>query len=92
MSNEPAFPFTYMQTDPNYPPEQRVHVGMSLRDWFAGQALAGGMVSDTMKEYQLAAAFGSHRTGITREEIIVANAYRLADAMLAQSPQDTKHD
>jgi hypothetical protein len=55
--------------------------GMSLRDWFAGQALT---VIDpkSVKEYELIAMFGPHRTGITTEEIAAALAYRVADALL----------
>jgi hypothetical protein len=42
--------------------------GMSQRDWFAGQALAG-----------LAA-----HTGSTPRELVAQTAYELADAMLAE--------
>ncbi|MFE3839193.1 Arc family DNA-binding protein [Pseudogemmobacter sonorensis] len=47
---------------------------ISLRDWFAGQALAGVMDlcrSDTLLP------------GQTRSQLFAATAYRLADAMLA---------
>jgi hypothetical protein len=63
--------------------------GMTLRDWFAGQALAQS-VEDYDRtetghpakqgERVLAYATGSH-TG-TRVEIIARQAYRYADAML----------
>lgn len=56
---------------------------MSLRDWLAGQALAGDKVRSSVPDYDLVAMFGPHRTGIRREEIIAADAYRIADAMLA---------
>lgn len=59
--------------------------GMSQRDWFAGQALASGMVKTSMIEYELTALFGSRRNGITREEVMAADAYRIADAMLARA-------
>lgn len=57
--------------------------GMTLCDWFAGQAIAGGIARTTMPEYELGVIFGKHRTGITREEILAADAYRIADAMIA---------
>ena len=55
--------------------------GMSLRDWFAGQAIS--ICSGNMREYDLAKAFGG-RNAITTEEIIAYQAYALADAMLAE--------
>lgn len=45
--------------------------GMSLRDWFAGQALAGGMV--TIGQYH----------GPIKWDAFAADCYRAADAMLA---------
>jgi hypothetical protein len=53
----------------------------SLRDQFAMQAVAGGLARTTLPEYDLRAMFGD-RCGITREEILAADAYRIADAML----------
>ena len=50
------------------------HQGMSLRDWFAGQALAGLphlCAHDTLLD------------GLTFEQHVARNAYLLADAMLA---------
>lgn len=58
-------------------------MGMSLRDYFAGQALANGEIcTGQAHEYYLKAWFGD-RGGITREEIAVKQAYNYADAMLA---------
>ena len=48
--------------------EYRIY-GMSLRDWFAGQALAGMMADSFMHESAERIAFGS---------------YAMADAMLAE--------
>jgi uncharacterized protein YodC (DUF2158 family) len=59
----PAFPIEMTATP--YAP------GMSLRDWFAGQALAGGM-----------AAIGQD-SGPVRWDAFAADCYRAADAMLA---------
>ena len=50
-------------------PEHGGHPGMSLRDWFAGQALAG--------------IAGPHGEGFSLQESDAANwAYEYADAML----------
>jgi hypothetical protein len=43
--------------------------GMSLRDWFAGQALAGGISGDNSKGYTV--------------DEMAFDAYQIADAMLA---------
>jgi hypothetical protein len=66
--------------------------GMTLRDYFASQVLNGALARTTLPEYDLRAMFGPNRTGIKREEIIAADAYRIADAMLArrQSPQGSE--
>jgi hypothetical protein len=52
----------------------RESAGMSLRDWFAGQALAGDLASQSMVVYY---------TGEDWQKEAAQNAYRLADAMLA---------
>lgn len=57
--------------------------GMSLRQWYAGQAIAGGLCRVTLPEHDLASIFGSIRTNIRREEIIAVEALRIADAMIA---------
>lgn len=57
------------------------HPGMTLRDYFAGQAMSSARTE--LPEYDLRALFGD-RTGIRREEILAADAYRIADAMLAR--------
>lgn len=86
MSNNPmAFPS--INGDPSYDMPMH-HSGMSLRDWFAGQALCSGHVRTTMPDHDLRASFGNYRTGIRREEILAADAYRLADAMLAERAKE----
>lgn len=68
MDNPPAFPNTGNSSWNLRPAE-----GMTLRDWFAGQALAGIMATETDDtEYSFIVV--SHR------------AYAFADAMLAARP------
>lgn len=67
----PAFPFTPTDRSGQIGP---AHPGMSLRDWFAGQALAGLM--------------GNHRTDVACGDafLVVASktAWRAADIMIEQ--------
>ena len=79
MQNEPAFP-THDADNLTDPRERILSGGMSLRDWFAGQALP--ICSGTVPEFQLKLWFGD-RIGIKRNEIIAKQAYTLADAMMA---------
>ena len=58
----PAFPQTIRVPD-------EFHAGMSLRDWFAGQALQGMLANGE------------------RRQSYAAEAYSLADAMLAERKQ-----
>ena len=58
--------------------------GMSLRDWFAGKALDSGVCRTSVPEYDLNRYFGPTRTDIRRAEIIAAEAYDIADAMLVE--------
>ena len=51
--------------------------GMSLRDWFAGQALAGLAVTISRERLM------ELRDGVQAGSIEARAAYRLADAMLA---------
>lgn len=74
--NPPAFPVT----------DQGVHgtYGMTLRDWFAGQALGNHALCTGRAElWELTAWFGD-RGGITCSEIVAAQAATFADAMLAE--------
>jgi hypothetical protein len=54
--------------------------GMSLRDWFAGQALAGDLASQSIEV--------GYYTGENWQKEAAQNAYRLADAMLAARKGD----
>lgn len=56
---------------------------MTLRDWFAGQALANQKIcTGTAPDYQITYWFGRNRTAITSTEICAKQAYEYADAML----------
>lgn len=68
----PAFP-----TDSSMSPFVTSSPGMSLRDWFAGQALIG----ITMSASKLDAIVNYRSTGTAQEYTTIA--YKLADAMLA---------
>jgi hypothetical protein len=58
--------------------------GMTLRQWYAGHAIAGGLARDKMPEWELAAIFGKNASGIRREDIIAADAIRIADAVIKE--------
>lgn len=61
---------------------------MSLRDWFAGQALANpNICTGQAKDYELQLWFGD-RYGITHEEIVAKQARIYADAMLKERARD----
>ncbi len=77
MKNPPAFPCEAQGDRDNIPPEHdHIQVGiytskfpgMSLRDWFAGQALAGLLGA----------------TGYRERHNCALDCYNLADAMLAE--------
>ena len=75
----PAFPM--IGEGPNAP---HFAEGMSLRDWFAGQALANAaLCTGLAKDYELRDWFGG-RGGITRAEVIAKQAGIYADAMIAE--------
>lgn len=64
--------------------------GMSLRDWFAGQALPGAIEDYDRKRWvggsvatESMLPYAAQATG-AREDIIARQAYRYADAMLAE--------
>lgn len=69
----PAFPGGELPEHPNHP------VGMSLRDWFAGQAISG--VIEACKRDTIPA-------GETPESHFAIRAYMVADAMLAARKQE----
>ena len=64
---------------PGVAPDWTASAGMTLRDWFAGQALAGFIASGT---------FSNAGTGF--ESFIAGHAYNVADAMLEARKGETK--
>ena len=70
----PAFPFAFQEQDGQGNPrsEMIAHIGMSLRDWFAGQALAF---------YNAGVSGGMPWPA---KQSVAKHAYQMADAMLAE--------
>lgn len=61
--------------------------GMSLRDWFAGQALSNPHIcTGDACQWDYRKWFGE-RGGVTKWEICAAQAYEYADAMLRARDQ-----
>jgi hypothetical protein len=76
------------QAFPTGNPEQCGHEGMKLRDYFAAATLGNPtLCSGSASEHDLRAWFGD-RGGIRKEEIVARQAYRIADALLAQREKD----
>ncbi len=80
----PAFPTQPLGQDGQ--PEDSMSWGMTLRDWFAGQALSG--ICATLDEDDVK-DFGD---GVRGGRYVVGAAYNLADAMLAiRAPNKDRH-
>ena len=77
-----AFPEITSERDENGLKDIYSYGGMSLRDYFAGQALLGSLSSSTLTEY----------TNKSQAECFAVEAYRIADAMIAQREKDVKED
>jgi hypothetical protein len=76
----PAFPFSYVQRSSYGAGLVTTHDGMSLRDWFAGQALIA-----------LATIYASpyfETTKIIDQKLWSKNSYALADLMLAERKRE----
>ena len=70
----PAFPWEDVGNTPNQPTP---HSGMTLRDYFAGQALVTLIMQDPKTTHAL-----DNPNGRTWDDWITMNAYGIADAML----------
>lgn len=82
LNNPPAFPVKVKRntsSDPLATPRETQMEGMTLRDWFAGQALAGEMAAQSPELGEW--------TSETPDQALrdrAALLYRFADAMLAE--------
>ena len=69
----PAFPFSVMTYEPSHPDSPRYtttwHEGMTLRDYFAAALVSSGTVFKSS-------------VPVNTPELVAAQAYQLADAML----------
>jgi len=70
----PAFP---LQIAPL--PDSEIQCGMSLRDWFAGQALQG-----LMSNYELLKMLDEQSPKLPTRHVAAQHAYGFADAMLKE--------
>lgn len=69
MSSDVGPAFSFVETDPVY--GTRVHVGMSLRDYFAAKAMAAMLTLESVYVHEA-------------KESVASMAYQQADAMLAR--------
>jgi hypothetical protein len=72
-----AFPLSQQFFENDRQVAEAQHSGMSLRDWFAGQALAGYIADPSVK-------FSDSNEAAETNDVIAARCYSLADAMLAE--------
>lgn len=82
----PAYPAT-IHTEDNSGTHYEDHPGMTLRDWFAGQALPAlekTELSIAMAAHLLGIDDASYRSEIHWPKVMAKLAYGLADAMLAE--------
>lgn len=77
----PAFPINSPSGTPEYMPARD---GMSLRDYFAGQALAGMLANNRVFEGCVGRATSEN---ITTDHAVAIGAYELADALLKARTQ-----
>jgi len=73
MDNPQAFPCT----GEGYQSDLYTQKGMTLRDWFAGQVIPAVIAATSAGQHQLIGVGTVH-------DMIAQDAYRLADAMLAE--------
>jgi len=76
----PAFPVEFSTAGWH---SGNVNVGMSLRDWFAGQALAGMMGSHALPDHP---QYWDWLSGVA------VTPYRIADKMLTEREKEVTHE
>jgi predicted transcriptional regulator len=89
LPNPPAFPTVREYTYSAGVGTEHVE-GMTLRDYFAGQALAGFVANDKLINTAISECTARHRDGdvhSTPEKVIAERCGKLADAMLAARAQ-----
>lgn len=74
--NPPAFPS--QPCGPDGLPTEEMQTGMTLRDWFAGQAI-GAVIRQCAGD----AAFGYPEGISSMEQLFASKAFAIADAMLS---------
>jgi hypothetical protein len=70
--------------DPETCKRWRDYTGMSLRAYFAGQALVGELAASSTKESVAALIKAAKESGNTAEQHIVIQCVRYADALIAE--------
>ena len=88
----PAFPRPYSKDDyGDYPQAVEAQSGMTLHQYFVGQALANPAICNgDAPEWQLRAWFGETAMGITSSRITARQAVQAADSALAMLQARTK--
>lgn len=76
----PENPFAFPSPDDGRPSDG---YGMLLRDWFAGQALAGFLASEDLKSKNAIVSMAD-KAGVDMASVRAAIVYAIADAMLAE--------
>ena len=79
--NYKAFPGKCLGPEGSGPQAEVFNVGMDLRDWFAGQALAGGIMAHLHDP-----ACGTSWEDF--KELVAESSYAFADAMLKAREQE----
>ena len=79
-----AFPQHGWSSDPRVLEQMKNQGGMTLRDYFAAQAMMGEIASASTKASCEATAEAAMKAGRSVEAHIAFISYRVADAMLAE--------